>query len=79
MRFARHHCASCELSIYGTKEDPVWHSGLYGSHHTLCKSCMRHEDDTIEEKGTNYIPELLKHYNTPNKSGNWNPYEEESE
>jgi len=47
-------------------------SAIYGSKHLLCISCFDSEEDEINEKGTNNLPETLAYYgiqNDPSEDG----------
>lgn len=74
MMFAKYRCASCDLAIHGTHADPICHSSVYGAKHVLCKNCSQHEEEVLEETGTNYQPRLLQRYNAPKYD--YNPYDD---
>ena len=41
-------------------------SSLYRSHHLICNQCFDNEDDEIEAKGTNDLPDTLATYGPRN-------------
>ena len=57
-----HHCPRCTLWIADGKT--TGESGIYGSHDVLdlCEPCFFAEEDEIEERGTNDLPDTLSAY-----------------
>ena len=55
-------CASCRRVLMNGDKQAT--SRVYGTHGacTLCDSCTQRENEIIEKKGTNHIPELWAIY-----------------
>jgi len=61
------YCAKCSESLFNRDGSirPTGESGIYnpnGPSILLCEYCFDAEDDLIEQKGTNDLPDVLARY-----------------
>lgn len=57
-------CARCKQTFIGARSSGQ--SALYGARHILCEPCFFDEDEQIDERGTNNLPDTLERYGEPN-------------
>jgi hypothetical protein len=57
-------CPRCKERVLDRRD--CGESSLYKSRHLICNPCWEAEDEEIEEKGTNDLPETLASYGGAN-------------